>query len=177
MNNDLTIKDAVDLSLDMGNFPDVIPVDYGLDLVLKTKPEYIVEANQPRKIRIDITSYRGISCGAIHYYAQINADGVNIIEKCEDGNLIHAGYICEEYSHICKNNRGKYEPCYRIDVMRKLTKEEIDDDPIRWEGYKPGYNTNAFYTEQEAFEQAVKIAKLRFGKGWVLELVNETITL
>ena len=33
---ELTIKDAVDLSLDCGNLPDVIPVDYGLDLVLKT---------------------------------------------------------------------------------------------------------------------------------------------
>lgn len=36
---EMTIKDAVNLSLDSGNFPDVIPVDYGLDLVLTTKPD------------------------------------------------------------------------------------------------------------------------------------------
>lgn len=49
---ELTIKDAVDLSLDSGNFPDIIPVDYGLDLVLKTKPEYKVKIRTPRKIHI-----------------------------------------------------------------------------------------------------------------------------
>ena len=53
---ELTIKDAVDLSLDSGNLPDVIPVDYGLDLVLKTKPNYIVSTNNPRKVRIEISS-------------------------------------------------------------------------------------------------------------------------
>lgn len=124
MNNDLTIIDAVNLSLDMGNFPDVIPVDYGLDLVLKTKPEYIVEANKPRKIRIDITTYRGISCGAIHYYAQINADGVKVIERCKDGNIIHCGYICEEYSQICKNNSGKYEKVAVSLALREVLRKE-----------------------------------------------------
>lgn len=175
---DLTIKDAVRLSLDSGDFPDVIPVDYGLDLVLKTKPEYIVKtANNPRKIKIDISTFRGISAGAIHYYARIEADGVIVIEECEDGTVTHGGYICEEFAQIDRKNRGKYDSLYHIEVMRELTKEEIDNDPIRWEHYRPGQKTNAFYTKQEALNQAIKIAKLRFGSGWVLELENETIIL
>lgn len=174
---ELTIKDAVDLSLDYGNLPDVIPVDYGLDLVLKTKPNYIVSTNNPRKVRIEISSYSGIAAGAIHYYAAIEADGITISEVEEDRTIIHGGYICDEYVQICQKNIGKYDEVYKIEVMRKLTKEEIDDDPIRWEHYKPGDNTNAFYTKKEALEQAVEIAKLRFGKGWILELGNNTITL
>lgn len=174
---ELTIKDAVDLSLDSGNFPDIIPVDYGLDLVLKTKPEYKVKIRTPRKINIDISTYRGISAGAIHYYAQINADGIIITEEREDGTVTHGGYICEEFSQISRKQRGKYDGIYTIEVMRKLTQKEIEDDPIRWERYKPGDNTNAFYTKKEALEQAIQIAKLRFGKGWTLVLENETITL
>lgn len=174
---EMTIKDAVNLSLDSGNFPDVIPVDYGLDLVLTTKPEYKVNIRQPRKRHIDVSTFRGISVGAIHYYAQINADGI-IITKERDGETItYGGYICEEFSQICRKQRGKYDKIYKIEVMRKLTQKEIDDDPIRWEHYKPGDNTNAFYTKKEALEQAVEIAKLRFGKGWILELGNNTITL
>lgn len=163
---ELTIKDAVDLSLDYGNLPDVIPVDYGLDLVLKTKPNCIVSTNNPRKVRIEISSYRGLAAGAIHYYAAIKADGITI----------HGGYICDEYAQICQKNRGKYDEVYTIEVMRKLTKEEIENDPIRWENYKPGDNTNAFYTKFEALKQAIEIVKLRFGKGWILDL-QERITL
>ena len=173
---ELTIKDAVDLSLDCGNFPDVIPVDYGLDLVLKTKPNYIVSTKNPRKVRIEISSYRGIATGAIHYYAAIKADGITISEVKEDSTTIHGGYICAEYAQICQKNRGKYDGVYTIEVMRKLTKEEIENDPRRWGNYKPGDNTNAFYTKFEALKQAIEIVKLRFGKGWVLDL-QERITL
>lgn len=172
----MTLKEAVDLSLECGNFPDVIPVDFGLDLVLKTKPEYTISANNPRKIRIQISTYRGISAGAIHYYACIKADGIIISEQKENKTTIHGGYICEEYAKICQKNRGKYNSEYTIEVLRNLSKEEVEDDPIRWENYRPGDKTNAFYTKIEALEQAIKIAKLRFGKGWVLDL-DERITL
>lgn len=174
---EMTIKDAVDLSLDIDNYPDVIPVDYGLDLVLTTKPKYKACVRQPRKIHIDISTFRGIAAGAIHYYAKLTADGIIITEESDDGTITHVGYICEEYAQICRKQRGKYDSNYIIEVMRKLTKKEIDEDPIRWEHYVPGNKTTAFNTKKEALEQAVKIAKLRFGKGWVLELGDNAITL
>lgn len=170
----MTLEEAVRLSFDDGNYPDIIPVDYGLDLKLKTRPDIIISSNTPRKIRINISTFRGIAAGAMHYYAEIIADGVKLFTKNSDGDIItHMGYICDEYSQICKNNKGKYEPFYKIEVMRELPKKEIEQDHIRWKGYYPGYRTNAFITKKEALEQAVKIAKLRFGKGWFMELSKE----
>lgn len=161
---ELSINEAVSLSMDRGNYPDVIPVDFGNDLILKTKPEIKLRIKNPRKVRIETSTY-----GVTHYYADIIADGVDLIEETEKGFVMHGGYICEEYSEICKKNIGKYDPRYRIEVLRYLTKEEIEQYPARWIGYNPGDTTNAFYSEKEAFEQAVKIATARFGKGWVLD--------
>jgi hypothetical protein len=167
----MTLKEAVHLSYDDGNYPDVIPVDYGLDLKIKTRPDIYVETNKPRKVRIDISTFRGIAAGAVHYYAAIIADGIRLLTKDNNGNITtHMGYICEEFSQICRNNSGKYDPIYKIEVMRELSKKEIGQDPIRWQSYHPGYRTNAFNTKKEAVEQAIKIAKLRFGKGWFLDL-------
>lgn len=161
---ELSIKEAVDLSIDRGDYPDVIPVDYGNDLTLKTEPGIIVRIMNPRKVKISISTF-----GYTHYYADITADGVSLIEETERGEVRHCGYICEEFSKISKKNRGKYDSQYRIEVLRHVTKEEIEQYPVRWRGYEPGDTTNAFYTEKEAFEQAAKIAKARFGKGWVFD--------
>lgn len=169
---ELTVNEAVNLSIDGGNYPNVIPVDYGNDLLLKTKPEIKVRIKNPRKVRIETSTF-----GVMHYYADITADGVDLIEDTERGMVIHAGYICEEYSKICKKNVGKYDSIYRIEVLRYLTQEEIKQYPARWIGYNAGDTTNAFYSEEEVLEQAIRIVKARFGKGWILNLKNETIIL
>lgn len=161
---ELNVKEAVNLSIDSGDYPEIIPVNYGSDLILKTKPEIKVRIDNPRKVKIDITTF-----GVTHYYADIIADGVKLIEETDKGDVMHCGFICEEFSKIEKKNRGKYDSRYRIEVLRLVTKEEIEKYPIRWHGYNPRDTTNAFYTEKEAFEQAVKVAKARFGKGWVFD--------
>mgnify|MGYP003368058120 CR=1 FL=1 len=169
---ELTVNDAVNMSIDNGDYPKIIPVDYGNDLILKTKPEIKVRIDNPRKVKIDITTF-----GVTHYYADIIADGVKLIEETDKGDVMHCGFICEEFSKIEKKNRGKYDYKYRIEVLRLVTKEEIEKYPVRWQGYNEGDTTNAFYSEEEALEHALKIVKARFGKGWVLELENETINL
>lgn len=87
---ELSIKEAVDLSIDRGDYPDVIPVDYGNDLTLKTEPGIIVRIMNPRKVKISISTF-----GYTHYYADITADGVSLIEETERGEVRHCGYICE----------------------------------------------------------------------------------
>lgn len=104
---EFTVNEAVNLSIDRGNYPNVIPVDYGNDFCLKTKPEIKVKINNPRKVRIETSTF-----GVMHYYADIIADGVDLIEETEKGMVIHGGYICEEYSKICKKNVGKYDSKY-----------------------------------------------------------------
>lgn len=158
---EFTVNDAVNMSIDNGDYPKIIPVDYGNDLVLKSHPEIKVKIRNPRTVKINITTF-----GVTHYYADIIADGVCFIEENEKGSTMHLGYICNELSEIRKKNRGKYDSKYRIEVLRLVTKEEIENYPVRWQGYNEGDTTNA-----------LKIVKARFGKGWVLELENETINL
>lgn len=169
---DLSVKEAIILSIDNGDYPEVFPIDYGTDLILKDNPEIKPRVRNPRTVKIDITTF-----GVMHYYADILADGIDLIEE-ENGVLkIVGGYVSNEFSKICEKNRGKYQSQYRIEVLRFVTKEEKEKYPIRWKGYYPGDTTKAFYSEEEALQQALKIVKARFGKGWVLKLENETITL
>lgn len=169
---EFTVNDAVNMSIDNGDYPEIIPVDYGNDLVLKSHPEIKAKIRNPRTVKIDITTF-----GVTHYYADIIADGVDFIEETERGTTMHLGYVCDELFKIRKKDRGKYESKYRIVVLRLVTQDEIKQYPIRWEGYNAGDTTNAFYSKEEALEKAIRIVKARFGKGWVLKLENETINL
>lgn len=44
---------------------------------------------------------------------------------------------------------------YRIELVRPVTSEEIEKDSSRWNGYKVGDKTNAFYSP----EDVIAIAK------------------
>ncbi len=162
------LSEALILSYDYGDYPDIIPVDYGMDLKLNTVPDLKVKLWDPRKVRIEVSSFIGVSAGAVHYYSKILADGVSLYRDTPRGRMMVGGYVCEEFSKICKDSGGKYDSIYQIDVLRRITDFDIRQDPVRWDGYAPGDVTNAFYTEESAIEQALAIAKLRFSKGWVI---------
>lgn len=166
----MTLSEAVILSYDHGDYPDIFPVDYGMDLKLYTVPDLKIKIWNPRVARIEVTSFIGVSAGAIHYYSKIVADGVSLYRDTSKGRIIVGGYVCEEFSKICKDSKGKYDPVYQIDVLRQVTESEIRQDPIRWHGYSQGDITNAFCTEESAIEQALSVAKLRFSEGWVIQL-------
>ena len=161
----LTLQEANDQSYDQGRYPDFFPVNIGDDFKLESRPELFVTIPSPRKVKIEITSYRGCCCEAIHYYAAIIADGTKRL-------VTTAGYMGEEFNNLPREKRDIWDGNYHIEVARPVTEADIAKDPRRWEGYGPGDNTNAFNTAEEAEETARAIVSARFGDGWELEINN-----
>lgn len=159
-----------------GKYPEVIPLDFGLGLHLETKPNiysqihYRYNENE-RTVRLCISSFRGMCGDAIHYYGKLKADGVDIIEEVEENGEVKkhyiGGYICKEFSNL--ENKSNYEMIYEIELLRPVTKEDIEKDPNRWEGYEIGQKTNAFESIGEIVAVAKKVVKARF-PGWKFEI-------
>ena len=164
---------AVNHSYDRGNYPDVFTDDTGMDFSIPNHPEFFVKPKENKKIKIRITSFQGISPGAIHYYAEIVADGIYLCK--EENGIISSvsGYICEEYKQMPKEKKDPISSLYFIEAERDVTQEMIDDDPDRWHGYRAGYKTNAFNTIKEAEEIATRIAKARFQGAWTIEIEED----
>lgn len=174
----MTLDEAVKCCIDRNNYPAFFKIDVGRNFHLETKPDYYCEINDFRNVKIEITSFRGVSCGAQHYYAKIIADGIKIFsyEKGTGGKVrkvYHGGYVCDEYSKLLKNN-PLWDLFYEIEVCRPLTQQEIDEDPERWEYYDAGQLTNAFYTKEEAIKQAKDIIKARFDVDWIIKIDDLT---
>ena len=171
--NLLTLQEANDQSYDRGLYPDFFPVNIGDDFKLESHPELFVRIPNPRKVRIEITSYRGFCMEAVHYYAKIIADGIKRCCKNEDGRISGVyGYLGEEFNSLPRDKRAIWGGNYEIEVARPITKEDKVKDPRRWEDYTVGENTSAFNTAEEAEETAKAIVAARFGEGWKVEIDN-----
>lgn len=172
----LTLQEAVSRSYDRGRYPDFFPVNIGDDFKLESSPELFVRIPDPRGVRIEITSYRGICWNAVHYYAAIKADG---IERCkyQDFNgkkqlVCVSGYLGEEFNSLPREKQDIWGGGYYIEVAREVTQADVDKDPQRWKGYEPGRHTNAFNSAEEAEEEAKAIVDARFGEGWKVIIDN-----
>lgn len=174
--NLLTIQEAVDSSCDRGLYPDVFPVEIGEDFKLQTRPDLFARIPNPRKVRIEISSFRGMCYNAIHYYAHIQADGIELCRKEKDGEtertvMIH-GYLGKEFYNLPRHKQDLWGGDYDIAAARFVTEAEIANDPDRWEGYTAGDYTDAFNTAEEAEETARAIVSARFGEGWKVIIEN-----
>ncbi len=176
--NLLTLQEAVDLSSDRGLYPDFFPVNIGDDFKLESHPEIFVRMPNPREVKIEITSFRGLCADAEHYYADIKADGIGRVSYEDyDGTgtkrlVGHYGYLGEEFNNLPREKRDIWGGNYQIGVGREVTQEEIKKNPRRWEGYAPGDRTNAFNTAAEAEEAAHAIVSARFGEEWKVVVDN-----
>lgn len=94
-----------------------------------------------RRIIFSISSYRGICAGAIHYYCRVWSYIHNVSRS---GSYV-AGYldgykVPQEFTGI------------DVELGRKVTAEMIEADELRWEGYHPGFMTNAFDTKEDIYK-------------------------
>lgn len=157
------------------NIKERIPADAGVGIVLKDDKgvEYkTVLSKTPREVEYQITSYKGLSVGAIHWYVTLRTEDcrqlVLSIPDVEKDSLGHkVGDVC-----WISGSFSKYMPEYsegiRINVTRPVTDEEIRDP--RWANfsYEPGDYTEGFNSYEEAQAAAKKEFKRIFGKGWKL---------
>lgn len=178
MRNDLP-KEIMECCQDRHDYPAFFEIGIGKDFSLNSNPRILAEINNPRKVKIVLSTYRGISIGAIHYYARIEADGVHLYEyrNGENGKVNKCylgGFISKEFNDLPKDKQAIWDSLYQIEVGRILTQKEIDDDPIRCEGYCEGCFTNAFETKEEALAKAKEIVKARFDIDWVVDVEDNT---
>ena len=169
LNNEISW--ALEHSRDNGKYPNIFSNDYGMDLNIEG---YFVEKKKNRKVAIEISSYRGICSEAVHYYAKIKADGVYVCSmkmlNGEKRKVVHGGYLGEEFEKLPKEKKDSYNSIYEIEVVRKVTKEEIENNPDRWNGYREGWMTDAFESKEELIEIANRIVKARFDTEWKVEI-------
>lgn len=110
-----------------------------------------------RQAILKISSFRGISSDAIHYYGKIEIEG--IIES----------YIGEgQHSAM---THGKYEPLidyyYNIELKRIIYQKEIDEDPKRYEYLDADDYTQRFNSISDLIDLYKKISEIRFsGDNW-----------
>lgn len=156
---------------DEHKLPDVIPSTHGVGITFKDEKgkEYTTilgySKTGARELRARITSWRGISAGAIHYYGKIVCYDLPLKYLGDDGKECVSsisGYFDRHKPNECKG--------FDIEVVRELTQKEIDEDPRRWEYYSAGDITNCFETEEEVFNLMKEIFKKRFKGHWEMEI-------
>lgn len=162
MTEQTTAEWAKNHSMDYGDYPLVIENEMPKDFSIPNHPEYFLGEPWNNDVKIEITSFRGISIGAIHYYANICVNQPDIC-KVENGQTLSCGgYICEEWKNMPNSITDNYGGFWHIDVRRPLTQAEIEADPNRWRSYSPNDFTSSFESKKEAIETAKKVAAFRF---------------
>jgi hypothetical protein len=148
------------LPLDFRNYPDEIDDKAGYDY--KDGEYYAAPINKDRReIRLEITSFRNYSYGAIHYYGELLADGIcrtkdnETLEYIFDDNPLHASE-------------------YRFELRRIITQKEIDSDKDRWLNYQEGDAVNAFNSKKELIDLALECVKSRFIGNWSFVVNDNT---
>lgn len=157
---------------DFGPYPEVFNMDAlpCMDVKIPDRPDLKVVAPCNYDVLIILSSFRGICPGAVHYYATIEAQQPYFT----DGECMIGGYISEGWSAMPREITGMIGGVYKIEVTHKLTQDDIDNDPERWEGYVAGDDTNCFENLEQLLALAVGIVKLRF-PGWQVKIEDYKI--
>lgn len=140
---DENLRLALEHSRDGNAYPDIFPEDYGMDFHSEDHPDWFAKKKDPCEITLKISSYRGISFNAIHFYGEICIHHLDIV-SVEGG--------AEKFHH-----RG----LLNIELVRVITEQMIKEDEERWHAYIPGCTTTAFDTVDEIIEIAKKIITAR----------------
>ncbi len=123
-----------------------------------------LENNGKREVVADITTYRGICIEAVHYYCRMKVTGVYWRNLDETGNSsMYAGFT----------KFPKYCDSIEVEITKKLTVEEIERDPARWEYYDEGDSVIAFEDLDELRQKIESEFERIFGsEDWIL-IINE----
>lgn len=119
----MNIKEAIEHCWDRKDYPEVFRDDAGLDISI---PGFItrgswIRNNSPRTVTLDVTTYRGVSWNAVHYYGNIIIDGVSF--SPEDSPNTYT--MCTE-TYEAEEKNPLAAGFYRIELVRPVTSEEID---------------------------------------------------
>lgn len=152
------------------NYPDVFTDDCGLDIRWEPKKLYATPSwghtpnNAIRRATVKISSFRGVSIGAIHYYATINVQGVWMVYE-DEPNMSTIDMECEKQFPLSAK-------LYCLRLTRPITEEEIaldnelGDYLSRFKNQKAGDLTHCWDSQEEILEFAKEVFRLRFKGEW-----------
>lgn len=129
----MNIKGAIEHCLDRKAYPEVFRNDAGLDVSI---PGFItrgswIRNNSSRTVTLDVTTYRGVSWNAAHYYGNNTIEGAGFSpEDCPNTyTMCKETYEAEEKNPLAAG-------FYKTELVRPVTCEEIEENNSRWRGIK-----------------------------------------
>jgi hypothetical protein len=157
------LKKALKMCRDEDKLPDIIDFNYGVGLTFVNDDGHeclttLAKEQNGRIMYVDIISY--YSCDNGHYYGKIWFNPPYYYNKVENKTLRMCG-------RMPKLTPPEYQ-YGRIEIIREVTKEEIEKYPQRWDGYKAGDVTNAFNSKSELLDTIDFIIANRFTGDWVV---------
>ena len=158
--------------------PRVIPADYGIGIIFTNKDGKFISVGPEDKIRrvnLSITSYIGVSPGAMHWYARLNTGSLSfecLKTDCKDGWI----KVGERHNISGAFEKPDIIDDISIECERKITKKDLLHHRSNYhDGAKPGDMTGGFNTERSAYQAGIRTFKQRFskklgkhGEKWVL---------
>ena len=118
-----------------------------------------VRRPRSRRIYLKISTYRGISSDAVHYYGKIRFDGID----AEFGDI--AGrhtFPDKKFPMIWRD--------WEIQINRMVDENDIKLYPDKFNGYGLNYPTNRFNTTDELISKAKQVIETRFKGDWELKI-------
>lgn len=125
--------------------PPQVPLDFCEDFSVETD-HGVFHIENGKEVVFEITTF-----GVRHWYCS-----GRISMNLTDGRSICGGAVRDK-----DGNRVDYPDSVLFEICRNVTKEEIEQDPIRWQGYEEGWQTNAFYRVSDIMS-AIEVVKGRF---------------
>ena len=139
---------------------DKIPKTYGIGIKFSDRNDEFVsvyEEEYPRKVILDITTWKGITPGALHHYGVLKVGSV----KCQN---IRTGNISYPQKLAPKPTKG-----LTVHLTRPLTKRDLLlENGERFKGAKIGERIKNFDSIREVEEAAIKFFNEFFLDGWNL---------
>ena len=137
-----------------------IPSSYGIGLEFEDNDEKyisIYEGSTPRKVLLDITTWKGMTPGALHFYGELKVSSI----KCKNLDSGKISYM--------KPAGPKAAKGLKIILTRPLRKRDLlIERGERFKGAKLGERIKNFDTREEVEKAAIKFFNKFFLDGWNL---------
>lgn len=104
---------------------------------------------------------------AVHYYGNLDIEGISFSQEDSPNTMT----MCSE-TYDAEEKNPLAGGMYHIELVRPVTREEIEEDNSRWCGYEIGDNTNAFHSPEDVIALAKEVCKARFKGNWILKIVD-----
>jgi hypothetical protein len=135
-----------------------IPVNLGVGVkIIKDGIAYTSKHRGVPTVTLDISTWRGISAGAIHYYGELKIGLPDFVQDDQKR------YTCSMWDIPLFKNSG-------IKLTHVLEEWEIKKFPDNYQDNRAGQNIKGFYQPEGAKRAAKEFFKKHFGEGWKFKI-------